>query len=158
MASAREKLTSSQKACRWCGELRKAVGLSSHEKGCRLNPENEHRWHTCAACGQTYYQRYLSRTQLTCSRGCSNKLFPRWTEDKLKRYRSICFRGTPKKCCVCAESNVVEVHHLNGDSSDNLVPLCPTHHRYWHSRFKALIEDAVLAWVDRRREERKRLN
>ncbi len=43
-------------------------------------------------------------------------------------------------------SNMDE-NNLNNNPS-NLIPLCPTHHQYWHSNFKYLIEKRVLAYID----------
>jgi len=51
-----------------------------------------------------------------------------------KNYRTICFNYHKKKCVCCEESLIVEVHHFDenkeNNSPDNLIPLCPTHHRY----------------------------
>lgn len=42
---------------------------------------------------------------------------------------------------------IVEVHHYDGDRNNNelsnLIPLCPTHHRYWHSKHRSEIKDLV---------------
>jgi len=65
-------------------------------------------------------------------------------------YRLICFKYHEKKCVVCEEKNIVTVHHFdeNHENNDpsNLIPLCPTHHQYWHSRYKNLIESKVLEY------------
>lgn len=41
---------------------------------------------------------------------------------------------------MCGECKVVDVHHYDEDhgnkSKENLIPLCPTHHGYVHSRYK----------------------
>ena len=53
---------------------------------------------------------------------------------------------------MCDEDKIVAVHHMNEDHSDNrpenLVPLCPTHHAYWHSKWRYLIEDKVRAYQE----------
>jgi hypothetical protein len=53
---------------------------------------------------------------------------------------------------VCGENKIVAVHHLNEDHADNtisnLVPLCPTHHQYMHSKFKDEILDIVMQYVE----------
>ena len=53
---------------------------------------------------------------------------------------------------VCGEKNVVAVHHVNENHDDNdpknLVPLCPTHHIYMHSKHKYLIEDKVKNYIE----------
>lgn len=52
------------------------------------------------------------------------------------KYRAICFEAHGKSCWVCGESFVVEVHHVDRNKKnnvpENLAPLCPTHHRYYH--------------------------
>jgi hypothetical protein len=53
---------------------------------------------------------------------------------------------------LCGEQNVVDVHHLDHNRSNNdpanLIPLCPTHHQYWHSKFRNLIEDQVRMYIE----------
>ena len=60
---------------------------------------------------------------------------PNWKSDA---YRTTCFAHHEKKCIVCGEDKIVAVHHLDGNrennSLNNLIPLCPTHHQYCHSR------------------------
>ena len=69
------------------------------------------------------------------------------------RYQIICFRHHPHKCCVCGEENIVAVHHYDGnhnnDEPSNLIPLCPTHHCYWHSKFRNLIQDKVDEYINK---------
>ena len=52
----------------------------------------------------------------------------------------------------CGEDKIVEVHHYDGNRSNNkpinLVPLCPTHHRYWHSKYKYIVKDVVDIYVN----------
>ena len=67
-------------------------------------------------------------------------------------HRTICFTYHKKECIICKEQNIVTVHHydenhLNNDPS-NLIPLCPTHHQYVHSRFKDLVIKEVDAYVE----------
>ncbi len=44
----------------------------------------------------------------------------------------------------------MDENHENNDPQ-NLVPLCPTHHAYWHSRYRFLIENQVVAWVEKQK-------
>lgn len=71
----------------------------------------------------------------------------------LERYTEICWRYHAKECVVCGEHRIVAVHHHNGHHWDNrpenLVPLCPTHHTYWHSEHRHLIEERVNEYVTR---------
>jgi hypothetical protein len=93
----------------------------------------------------------------TCSHGCANAFFRSGENNgnfgirpgTRNNYRRVCFSNNEKKCIIhgCGEARIVEVHHIDGDrnnnSPDNLIPLCPTHHAYCHSRFKYLIEDQI---------------
>jgi hypothetical protein len=58
--------------------------------------------------------------------------------DFINGFRYQNFRHHQRACVVCGEDRVIDVHHLNYDELDhneeNIVPLCPTHHRYIHSR------------------------
>lgn len=67
-------------------------------------------------------------------------------------YQRICFTYHPHKCCICGEEKIVAVHHYDGNhfnnEPSNLVPLCPTHHCYIHSRFKNLIIDKVMEYIE----------
>lgn len=112
---------------------------------------------SCIACGKSFKPE--RRTQTTCSRGCSNTAYRSGTNHYLydpdkQNYRTLCFAHNKKECIVCGEANIVAVHHYdcNHDNNDinNLVPLCPTHHQYMHSRYKYLIEDLVNEWVSNR--------
>lgn len=93
-------------------------------------------------------------SKVTCSYACSNTYFrsgrnnPNWNEDY---YRTTCFLHHKKECVICGEDRIVEVHHLDenhsNNSPENLIPLCPTHHKYWHSRYKHLIEPEILKYI-----------
>ena len=101
------------------------------------------------------------REKTVCSHSCANTYYrsgksnPNYrTDDELTgvaKYIKICFRVHEKKCVCCEERNIVEVHHYDGNKEnndpENLVPLCPTHHRYWHSRFRHLIKAKVDEYV-----------
>lgn len=67
-------------------------------------------------------------------------------------YQRICFENHPHKCCVCGEEKIIAVHHYDGNHNNNepsnLVPLCPTHHCYIHSKYKDEIIDKVNAYVE----------
>jgi len=52
---------------------------------------------------------------------------------------------------VDGENKIVAVHHYdhNHDNNDpkNLVPLCPTHHSYVHSRYVDEVQPAIDEYV-----------
>jgi 5-methylcytosine-specific restriction endonuclease McrA len=129
--------------------------LARHERGCASNPANQK---ACPVCEKPFMPQPRSNGQktFTCSRACANTHYrsgsshPNW---KPEAYRSTCFEHHEKKCCVCGEELIVEVHHMDENHSntspENLVPLCPTHHQYWHSRHRSLIEEKVRAYINR---------
>ena len=98
-------------------------------------------------------EKEFSGPSVTCSYACSNKHFRtgegngNWKQDT---YQTTCFLYHKKECVVCGESNIVEVHHYDCDHSNNdpknLIPLCSTHHKYMHSKFKKLIDEVVTKY------------
>lgn len=115
----------------------------------------------CEACKKTFdieerEKLFPSKENYFCSRSCSNSIggkakSSKYHSDDIAKYTTVAWRHHEKKCLVCNETNVVAVHHLNEDHNDNspknLVPLCPTHHSYMHSKHKYLIENNVLEYV-----------
>jgi hypothetical protein len=110
---------------------------------------------TCPICNKMFSGvKSVMLKKVTCSYACSNTLFRsgenhgNWSEDS---YRSTCFLHHAKKCIVCSEDKIVTVHHYNKNHNDNrpenLVPLCPTHHQYIHSRYANIIVDKVDEYV-----------
>lgn len=147
------KLNDTKVKCQYCSKEVGYSNLSNHEKGCYLNPDN---LRSCQVCDSPI--KNFKKSKGTCSRGCANKLF-RSGEDngnwKGERYQSICFLHHEKKCVVCGENKIVAVHHYdhNHENNDpaNLVPLCPTHHNYVHSRYvkevQPIIDDYVKKFI-----------
>jgi len=102
-----------------------------------------------------------SREKTVCSHSCANTYFRSGeshpnhkNDDDLTgemKHKTICFRHHEKKCVYCDEKKIVECHHYDGNkknnSPENLVPLCPTHHRYWHSRFRYIVKVKVDEYV-----------
>jgi hypothetical protein len=115
----------------------------------------------CYACSNVFNVKereklFPSKSQYFCSRSCSNSIggkakSEKYHTDDVARYTTVAWRHHERKCLVCSEINIVAVHHLNGNHADNrpenLVPLCPTHHQYMHSRHKYLIENMVLEYI-----------
>ena len=101
------------------------------------------------------------REKTVCSHSCANTYFrsgesnPNYKTDNeltgIVKYTTICFRYHEKKCVCCDERNIVEVHHYDGnkknDLPENLIPLCPTHHQYWHSKFRHLIKAKIDDYI-----------
>lgn len=137
--------------CKFCNMNLPFPRLKPHERGCYLNPNNLRYCY----CGNVIKE----RRSKTCSHSCGNKLFKqnqKTDEECSKSSLSIriCFRHHKHKCIVCEEKNIVEVHHLdnnhNNNDEKNLIPLCSTHHRYVHSRFKELIIDKIKQYIRER--------
>jgi hypothetical protein len=109
----------------------------------------------CPVCGVEFKTVINNKNEkTTCSYSCSNTFFrsgknnPNWKDEK---YQTTCWFHHKKECVVCAESLVVAVHHYdenhNNNSPENLVPLCPTHHHYVHSKHKHLVIDKINEYV-----------
>ena len=134
--------------CQYCQKEVAYSNLKKHERTCLASPTvKAKRAKNCPVCGIEFYTR-----SATCSYTCSNRHFRTGTDNgnwKGTRYQTVCFDQHKKECVVCGESKIVAVHHFNCDHNDNsienLVPLCPTHHQYMHSRFK----DEILATVEK---------
>ena len=94
-----------------------------------------------------------------CCRKCANSIggkakSKKHHHDDVAHYITVAFRHHEKKCVVCGEDKIVAVHHYdcnhNNNEPNNLVPLCPTHHSYMHSKYKYLIENQVKNYVNKR--------
>lgn len=152
LREARKLVGTKKLPCQYCNKL--IINVIKHELQCHLNPVNMKYCFVCKGPITTYRgKKTRNNPKLTCSYACSNKLHrsgpnhKSWKEDA---YVSTCFYYHKKECVVCGESNIVEVHHFDEDHQNNtpsnLIPLCPTHHKYWHSRHKHLIEDVVTKY------------
>ena len=131
----------------------------------RKGPKAKYKYITkiCPICENTFEAKEGHyREKQTCSYSCSNIYFRsgpdngNWKESeencKSSAYRSTCFYYHKKKCVICGEKNIVEVHHLDENTKnnkpENLIPICSTHHQYWHSRFKPLVEQKILDYIN----------
>jgi len=121
----------------------------------------------CPVCGDSFTTQIKvgKKEQVTCSHSCSNTYFrsgvnnPNWNEDT---YQSTCFLYHKKECVICKENKVLDVHHYDGDkknnSPKNLIPLCPTHHRYWHSQYRYLIIKQIDEYIKKYQKHNKMEN
>ena len=133
-----------KRPCLFCEMKYSIAQISKHERYCFKNPSNIR---PCPVCGDPV----KDPSATTCSHSCSNKHFIR--QKTPTRYRTICFRHHEKECVVCGENIIVEVHHYDEDKNNNhpsnLIPICPTHHKYYHSSHKHLIEDDIENYISR---------
>ena len=109
----------------------------------------------CLNCATLF--RPMRKTQSTCSVGCANTVYRSGANNgnynpNKSNYRAICFSVHKKECIICGEDKIVAVHHYDedhiNDTIENLIPLCPTHHQYMHSKYKCLISEQVDTWID----------
>ena len=136
------EIANSKVACGYCGKVTTRANIKRHEDACHSNPKN---LKECPVCGTMH-----AKGGVTCSYSCSNTYFrsgknnPNWKQDT---YQTTCFEAHGKKCIVCGEEKIVAAHHVNENHSDNrtenLVPLCPTHHQYVHSRYKSEVQPII---------------
>ena len=134
--------------CQWCDKSFFESFRTRHEKACWSHPE---RIKYCPVCNKP-----TKMGSETCSKSCSNTYNrsgssnPNWKNGG-SNYRNICFETHGKSCLICGESNIVEAHHIDHNRSNNdpmnLIPLCPTHHNYWHYGFKHLIEKQIKEYL-----------
>ena len=140
--------------CRFCNKLYAKTVISRHEDACLKNPQVLlKKQKTCPVCKVTFYT-----TATTCSTGCANTYFrsginnPNHRSSSATAYITICFSFHKKECIICGESNIVEVHHFDEDhtnnSPENLIPLCPTHHQYFHSKFRDVVSTRIITYRD----------
>ena len=114
----------------------------------------------CPVCGKIFAaSKGNKREKTVCSRACSNTYFrsgennPNFKDgfDGDKAYRKICFKHHPKKCCICGFDHIVEVHHMDcnreNNNPNNLIPLCPNHHRMFHSRYRQLVSPLIEDYI-----------
>lgn len=141
---------STKYSCKHCDKQVSLANSSKHENACKENPKN---FKECPVCKTLH-----SKSGVTCSYSCSNTYFRsgknngNWKDDS---YQSTCFFHHGKKCLVCGEEKIVAAHHVNGNHNDNrpenLVPLCPTHHQYVHSKYsdevQPIIENYIVSYL-----------
>jgi len=158
--------TTSQKAnhTRWCDKN------PSREKNKQAVAEavtkRHNRWFgkyvdfdvECQCCEVTFTvtereKKHPVKEQYFCSRKCANSTGGKAKAKKYgySSYRTICLKHHDFKCVVCGEHRLLDVHHVDESKANNdpknLVLLCATHHRYWHSRYKDLVYQQVVDYV-----------
>ena len=133
--------------CKHCKKEYSKSNIKRHEESCRINENNLKQ---CPVCEIKFFG-----NKVTCSYSCANTYFRtgkdngNWKDD---RYRTTCFLYHKKECIICGENKIVTVHHMNENHDDNrpenLIPLCPTHHQYFHSTFRNEVEPKILEYIE----------
>jgi len=115
----------------------------------------------CANCGKEFYKNESKKRNsksgiFFCTRSCKDESQKIGGIKEImpshygKNYKTICFKHHKKECVVCGEDKIVAVHHYDenhhNNDPNNLVPLCPTHHHYVHSRHKHLVIEKIDEW------------
>jgi len=162
-----EYKTASEKAnhSRWCDKNPKR-DISNHLfiKGTENKFGKKVKYDvTCSACQKTFQveereKLFPLKEKYFCTRKCANsvggkaKAIKYYKSDNIVKYTTLAWRYHKKECVVCGENKIVAVHHYNEFHKDNrpenLVPLCPTHHQYMHSKHKSIIKDIVDTYVN----------
>lgn len=81
---------------------------------------------------------FPSKNVYFCCRKCANSVGGKAKVEKYGRtkYQSIAKNNLHQSCVVCGFSDVVDIHHIDcdrsNDSLDNLMVLCPNHHAMVH--------------------------
>jgi hypothetical protein len=135
-----------KKKCKYCDKLFSYKGIKQHKKSCYLNPKN---LKLCVYCNKPI-KNYKSN--VTCSHKCGYKIHTKDLVDGGMNYKLICFNHHEEKCIICGEDLGIEVHHYDENRSNNdpsnLVPLCPTHHKYCRMKdYYYIIKECVDDYV-----------
>jgi hypothetical protein len=103
-----------------------------------------------------------SEEKETCSHACANIYFAHKQGAKNRKDGSTTYvdalnrfytgNNLKIKCCVCEESRVLDVHHVDEDRANNevsnLVFLCPNHHAVYHRFGDQGIIEAIVTELD----------
>jgi hypothetical protein len=131
------------------------IDITHFDSGLSKKTKYERVEKICPICEKSFTTSVGNRDEkTTCSHSCANSYFRSGLDNgnwKESHYRTTCFLYHKKECIICKEDKIVEVHHLDenklNNNPSNLIPLCPTHHQYWHSRYKNEIEDKVYSYI-----------
>lgn len=115
----------------------------------------------CQCCGSEFQvkefeKQHPLKDKYFCSRSCANSeggkaKAAKHHTDEVAKYTTVAWRHHEKRCIICGETKIVAVHHFDEDHHNNdpknLIPMCPTHHQYMHSRYKSEILDQVVEYI-----------
>ena len=130
-----------KRKCIYCSKEYSTRTINQHERACPINPENKK---ICKLDSCDNIITSIEKRAIFCSHKCANTFIgikyrtlenhPLW---KGGEFGHVNLRK--KECCkICRFDKVVEVHHLNENRNDNtldnLITLCPNHHRMIHTK------------------------
>lgn len=106
----------------------------------------------CPVCEEYFKTKRGKTEKITCSVTCANqwRSIPSHKKKRIN-YRKICFENHERRCIICGEGLAIDVHHFDknrkNNNPENLIPICPTHHRYLHRKnLRDLIYEQVLKY------------
>ncbi len=122
--------------CKKCGEEKehKAKGFCSN---CYRKYAWERKKGICKRCKREIF----IHAKGFCP-GCYNFVFKleynkEWNRRKYHNIKSELYKEVTKSCVLCGFDKVVDLHHLDenkkNNSKENLVGLCPNHHKMFHN-------------------------
>jgi hypothetical protein len=138
--------------CEFCNKEYTKSNITRHKNSCMNNPTvRKSKEKTCPVCSSFFYTE-----SATCSNSCANTYFrsgvnnPKHSPYSKNSYVTICFSYHKKECIICGEDKIVAVHHYDENHSnntpENLIPLCPTHHQYFHSKYRFIVEPKIIEY------------
>jgi hypothetical protein len=123
----------------------------------------------CPLCNKVFQKNMNNSKDLkrvTCSHDCANKYFA-WKQgaknykhgeapstyiSKINKYYKS--NNITPSCVVCNCTDILDVHHIDEDRSnnsiDNLVYLCPNHHSLLHRNKSDLVFNKIIEHLDYR--------
>jgi ribosomal protein S27E len=127
-------------------------------------PPSEFLEKNCPQCKKLFIYK-KSQKKETCSHACANVFFAHKQGAKNKKDGSSSYKDSLKRyfinnnraisCCVCKESNILDIHHVDEDRDNNeinnLVFLCPNHHAAYHRFGDVETVEAIISELDSRK-------
>ena len=113
---------------------------------------------TCSTQFEVQEREHLhpSKQRYFCSRKCSNSVGGtakalKHHPDEKAHYKTVLRRHHKHQCIVCGFDKIIDAHHVdmdhNNNDPNNLVPLCPNHHRLVHSRWQEEVQPHIDQYI-----------
>jgi len=146
---------------RWCEENPKRNSWNKNQGTINQFGELKTYSVSCSCCSNLFEVKereklHPQKEAYYCSRSCANSIggkakAEKHHSDEVAHYATVCWRHHERKCIVCGEAKIVAVHHHDENHSNNdpknLVPLCPTHHQYVHSRYRDEVQPIIDKYI-----------
>lgn len=146
---------------RWCSANPKRNDWNKLQYGLNQFGEFKDFDVTCEVCNEAFVvtereKLHPNKEHYFCSRSCANSIGGKkkaeiYHYDEVATYAVVCFRHHEKKCIVCGEEKIVAVHHNDwvhtNNDPENLIPMCPTHHQYVHSKYREEVQPIIDKYI-----------